>query len=153
MPLAGARQPERLIAGPVNEGEPALSPDGRWLAYTSDESGLYQVYVQSFPTGDRKWRVSTSPATVGHPRWSPTGRELFFDASGQLTVVSITANRDGMIAGREQRLFGGLSNLPPHNFDVAPDGQHIMALLGPRGAANVAPPLRVVTHWTRLLAK
>jgi serine/threonine protein kinase/Tol biopolymer transport system component len=153
VPLAGARQPERLIAGPVNEGEPALSPDGRWLAYASDESGLYQVYVQPFPTGDRKWRVSSSPATVGHPRWSPTGRELFFDASGQLTVVSFTGTRDGIIAGREQRLFGGLSNLPPHTFDVAPDGQHIMALLGPQGAANVAPPLRVVTNWTRLLAK
>jgi Tol biopolymer transport system component len=153
MPMAGRRQPIKVIGGPFNEDEPSVSPDGRWIAYSSDESGTYQIYVQAFPKGDRKWRVSSAPTTVRHPRWSRDGKELFFDVTGRMAVVRMTPSPDGIVAGAEQRLFFGLLNLPPHNYDLGPDGTRILAILSPQGAGVEAPPLRVVTNWTRLLPK
>src|SRR4029079_6428444 len=59
-----------------NETQGQLSPDGRWLAYVSDESGLFEVYIRPFPTGDGKWRVSNAGGS--EPRWRSNGQELFY---------------------------------------------------------------------------
>ena len=75
LPLVGDRKPMRLLGTPFNEQYASFSPDGRWIAYESDESGLPQVYVQSFPASGRKWQISTT-RTAGLPRWRPDGKEF-----------------------------------------------------------------------------
>ena len=66
-----------LVASPFNERIPKLSPDGRWLAYSSDESGRQEIYVRPFPnTGDAKWQVSTNGGYF--PMWAHSGGELFY---------------------------------------------------------------------------
>ena len=78
IPVAGpAGVGKPLLDGPASEGSPTVSPDGRWLAYSSDESGIYEIYVRPFPDVDAgRWQVSTAGGI--HPQWSPDGRELFY---------------------------------------------------------------------------
>ena len=148
LPVVGDRKPSRLLATPFNEGEATFSPDGRWIAYTSDESGTREVYVQKFPTSDRKWHVSNRLAA--HPRWGSDGKELFFDSGGTMTAVSITDTgpRGELMPAAPKRLFTGLSDLPPHNFDVAGAGQRFLVLLSPQlTSTGQLPPITVVVNW------
>ena len=80
----------RLLSTPADEYAAAFSPDGRWVAYASNESGSYQVYVQGFPEPRGKWQISTGAATATFPRWSRDGKELFYDSSGELMAVDVT---------------------------------------------------------------
>jgi len=153
LPLAGDRKPARLLATPFNESEAALSPDGCWMAYTSDESGERQVYVQAFPTWDRKRQVSTGRIGAT-PRWSADGKELFFDAGSVMSAVSVSSpGPPGELRlGQPQPLFRGLLAEPPHHFDIASDGRRFLVLLTPRvvagtqGAATEVP-VSVVVNW------
>ena len=147
LPLAGDRKLVRLLATPFSEIEATFSPDGRWIAYTSDESGTRQVYVQKFPTADRKWQVSSGRLGT-HPRWGPDGKELFFDAGGTMMAVSVTrlGPGDEIRPGAPKRLFDGLLALPPHNFDVAHDGRRFLVLLSP-GILRRSAPITVVVNW------
>jgi Tol biopolymer transport system component len=74
--MTGDRKPFPLMSSPFNEHRARLSPDGRWLAYTSDETSWDEIYIQSFPSLGKKWRVSTDGGT--RPVWSRDGKELFF---------------------------------------------------------------------------
>jgi Tol biopolymer transport system component len=76
-----------LLEGQYNERSAAVSPDGRWLAYASDESGRDEVYVRPFPTGSGRWQVSAGGG--GEPRWARSGREIFYRAGGQLMAAEI----------------------------------------------------------------
>ena len=136
----------RLLATPFSEIE-ATFFRRPWIAYTSDESGTRQVYVQKFPTADRKWQVS-SGGDGTHPRWGPDGKELFFDAGGTMMAVSVTrlGPGDEIRPGAPKRLFDGLLALPPHNFDVAHDGRRFLVLLSP-GIATRSAPITVVVNW------
>ena len=108
-----------------NEANAAVSPDGRWLAYASDESGQYEVYVRPFPDTDAgKWPVSSGGGD--HPLWSHDGAELFYMAPEEMMAVSI-GTEPSWNAGRAERLFG-LQSLDSANrpglgrpYDVAPD--------------------------------
>jgi Tol biopolymer transport system component len=92
-----AGKPELFLQTPFNERHPSFSPNGRWLAYASDESGTYQVYVRSFPDRGGKWQVSSSGGLV--PEWSLTGRELFFrSADNRIMVASYTVRGDSFAA-------------------------------------------------------
>ena len=70
-----------FLNSPFAEREPVFSPDGRWLAYTSDETGRPEVYVRPFPGAGGKWQISTTGGTV--PTWSPTKRELLYKSGAQ----------------------------------------------------------------------
>ena len=148
LPLAENRKPSRLLGTPFNESEAALSPNGRWMAYTSDESGVRQVYVQKFPTSDRKWQVSVGRRLSAHPRWGLDGKELFFDVGGQMTAVSVAGLEESEFTpGVPRSLFDGLLDLPPHNFDVTDTGRRFLVVL-PRGTATGAvAPITVVLNW------
>ncbi len=90
-PLDGSSPAETLLAGAFAEQRGTISPDGRWLAYESLESGEYQIYVRPFPDVDSaRWQVST--AGGDHPRWSPDGGELFYRelSSDRLMAVAVT---------------------------------------------------------------
>jgi Tol biopolymer transport system component len=146
LPLSGARKPSRLLATPFNESEATLSPNSHWMAYTSDESGARQVYVQKFPTSDRKWPVSSGRVGT-HARWSPQGDELFFDGGGIMYAVSVTGLESGseFRLGPPKRLFDGLLALAPHNFDVL-DAGRFLVMLAPETGTGTAP-ITIVMNW------
>jgi eukaryotic-like serine/threonine-protein kinase len=127
-----AGKPEPFLQTPADELHPSFSPDGRWLAHTSDESGIYQVYVRAFPDKGGKWQISNSGGVF--PLWSRNGRELFFRApDNRIMVATYTAKGDAFAADKprvwsEKRLadFGPVGVL---TYDVAPDGKRIAALM------------------------
>lgn len=127
-----AGKPEPFLQTQFNEQEPSLSPDGRWLAYASDESGTHQIYVRSFPDKGRRWQISNSGGV--YPVFSRDGRQLFFrtEDSRMIMVASYTANGDSFVAGRPRVWSETLlvdAGLTGSNFDVAPDGMRIVAVM------------------------
>jgi serine/threonine-protein kinase len=123
-----AGKPEVFLQTPANERSPYLSPDGRWLAYTSDESGTNQIYVRAFPDKGGKWQISNSGGT--YPMWSRTGHELFFETlDNRIMVATYTAKSDSFVADKprvwsETKLGGN-----GRNVSIAPDGRRIAALI------------------------
>jgi Tol biopolymer transport system component len=134
-----------------SEGYAALSPDGKWMAYQSDESGRNQVYVQPFDgiAGGtrRRYDVSTEGGG-GLPRWRADGQELFYlTASGRMMAVRVYLQGDEFRNDPPQALFQTLTTPNTWNwFDVAPDGQRFLMSL-PLEWSN-ASPIAVVTNWT-----
>jgi serine/threonine-protein kinase len=111
----------RLLATPAQEIAPALSPDGRWLAYSSNESQRYEVYVRPFPNvQDGKWLVSTGGG--GMPRWAPDGRTLYFATLDSLMAVPVTPGPTPTF-GAQRGLFPTAPYvMGGHSWDVMPDG-------------------------------
>jgi len=132
LPLDGERGARTLIQDPFTTNAGVVSPDGRWLAYCSDESGQTNVYVRPFPEGGGRWQIS-SPAGV-EPQWSPDGRELFYRNDSVLYRVAVdTAN--GFSAGRPEPFIdrvasGGVA----HSYSLAPDGDRLVTLRTPEGS-------------------
>jgi len=137
-----------LIVTEFNEGFPRLSPDGRWLAYVSNESGKYEVYVQSYPGGSEKVTVSTEGGF--EPLRSPDGRELFYRGGGSVMVVSIQTT-PAFRSSRPAQLFedpylhGGEISAVGGTYDVAPDGQHFLMIEG--GEEERGNQLNLVLNW------
>jgi serine/threonine protein kinase/Tol biopolymer transport system component len=124
----------------------AFSPDGRWVAYGSNESGSPQVYVVPFPGPGGKWQISTDNGV--EPRWSKTGHELFYVKGTQLTVVPYTVEKSSFQAGKPQAVFETRleMRIPFASYDVTPDGQHFVIFQFAVGnAANFEPT--VVLNW------
>ena len=125
---------ELFLGTPFGEDSPAFSPDGRWLAYSSNESGTFEVYVRPFPGPGGRWQVSTGGGFF--PRWSRDGRELLFEAPDQRVMavsyaVTHTAGGDSFAAGKprlwtETRLRGAGVY---YNYDLAPDGKRLAAIV------------------------
>jgi serine/threonine-protein kinase len=126
-----------LIQGSGQKRGPAISPDGRWIAYSSDETGRPEVYVRPFPD-TKASRRQLSVAGGISPRWSHNGRELFFvDESLNMVSVAVSPG-SAFIVGEPQRLFDAtLYSVPILSFDVAPDGRFLM--IRPSGAATLRP--------------
>jgi Tol biopolymer transport system component len=138
-----AGQPEILSQSAFDERSPAISPDGRWIAYASAESGTMEIYVRPFlgaTMGSGKWQISTGGGT--YPMWSRTGRQLFFETlDNRVMVASYSAQGDSFVAGRPAVWSDKpLSNLvnTRKNIDLAPDGKRFVVTLpagGPNGGA------------------
>jgi serine/threonine-protein kinase len=145
---------ETFLRSPYIKIYPAFSPDGRWLAYASNESGASEIYVRPFPEGAlgarAGWQISTGGGS--HPIWSPNARELFFrGADSRIWVVTYTVHGDSFIAGKphawsEQRLMALLSP-PVGTYDLAPGGKRFAAILYTDGTAEQKP----ITRLTFLL--
>jgi len=101
----GKPEPSLLLNGPFGELDAAISPDGQWVAYTSDESGRSEIYIRSFEPGGGRWQVSD--AGGGYPRWSGTGRELFYRTDEGIMVASIESAGGSLRTGRPRQLFTG----------------------------------------------
>jgi serine/threonine-protein kinase len=130
LPLDGERKPKRIIATRFDEGGAALSPDGRWLAYTSNESGRNEVYARPWPGPDRKWLVSTGGGF--HPVWARNGRSLFYSTGERLMEVKVTAEaqfRAGQPRLRFAARFADAGTIFAPPYDIAPDGQRFVASL------------------------
>jgi hypothetical protein len=125
----GADSVVALVTTGFDETSPAVSPDGRWLAYASNESGRYEVYVRPFPnTHDGKLRVSTDGGT--EPVWAHSGRELFYKSGGNLMVVEVLAEVT-FVTGEPRVLFSvqGYRAAEVHRqYDVMPDDQRFVMI-------------------------
>lgn len=126
-----AGKPEVFLQTPFNERSPSFSSDGRWLAYFSDESGVYQVYVRAFPDKGGKWQVSISGGV--YPVFSHNGKDLFFhNEDNRIMVARYTVKGDSFMAEKprvwsEKRIAD--SGINGATYDVAPDGRRIAALM------------------------
>jgi serine/threonine-protein kinase len=149
--IASVTPPDRavrvLLDGNFAQLDPQVSPNGKWLAYQSDESGRFEVYVRPYPNVDRgRWQISAGGGTS--PRWSPDGRELLYlDPSGLMTVP-VTVG-DNFSAGQPSRLFpvkpfgGRLGG----DYEVSPNGRRFLFILdGPPAAVRPAQVI-VVQNW------
>ena len=156
LPLDGDRKPVPYRVGPFNETEARLSPDGRWLAYSSNESGRAEVIVQPFPDpSGGKWQISTDGGVT--PRWRGDGRELFYlDASGRVVAAAVTTGSTFTVE-RVNPLFRTPLPLPiiPGGalgvFDVTSDGKKFLVAVPPAGAAPA--PINVVLNWTAAVTR
>jgi serine/threonine protein kinase/Tol biopolymer transport system component len=130
-----------------NENEPRFSPDGRWLAYISDESGRYEVYVQPYPGPGGKFQISTEGGT--EPAWNPRGKELYYRSGDKMMAVDI-ATQPGFTASTPRMLFEGryeANQVPLYNFDISPDGQRFL-MVKPVEQDQAAPTqINVVLNW------
>jgi len=147
----------KFVASTATESQGQLSPDGKWLAYTSDETGLEQVHLRSFPDGQRAIKASVERGF--EPRWRADGKELFFVMGQmgeiQLMAVAIEADaREGLRVGVPQKLFDTrvrLSMIQNNSYSYAatPDGQRFLVNVMPRSAERT---VTVVTNWLALTA-
>jgi len=126
-------EPKPFLNSAFTEAEPGFSPDGRWLAYMSNESGGYEVCVRPFPGPGGKWQISTGGGYV--PEWSRNGKELFFRAlDNKITVVTYTAAGDSFHADKPQLWSPGQFTelgVFTYNFALHPDGKRFAVLKAP----------------------
>ena len=104
VPVAGDKKPFPILQSTFAEGFPQVSPDGKWLAYQSNETGRPEIYVKQFPEGPGKWQVSTDGGQF--PRWRRDGTELFFYFNNNLIVAAIRASGSSIEADVPKMLFG-----------------------------------------------
>jgi eukaryotic-like serine/threonine-protein kinase len=133
------------VNSPFNEARGRLSPDGRWIAYTSDESGQTEIYVTPFPSLAGKWRVSTSGGNW--PRWGRDGKEIYFLSADSTHLMSARVDGRGsqFNVGAIETLFEARWRLGArYPYDIAPDGRILAATLVGQPTAT---PITLVVDW------
>jgi serine/threonine protein kinase len=153
LPQFGDRKPIPFAQSPFMEAAGRFSPDGHWIAYESDESGRFEIYVEPFPRSGSKWRVSTDGGF--EPRWRRDGKELFYLASdGILTAVAVNTS-ETFDSGTPQRLFQTrvpfLGSVYRSQYEVIGDGQRFLVNTLVDGAGS--SPITIVMNWTSALKK
>lgn len=150
--LGGNHQAVPLLHGPFAERNAQFSPDGRWIAYESDESGRFEIYVQSFPLSGAKWQVSPAGGTM--PRWRLDGTELFYLANcGVMSVAlrtspAFTPGTPGQLF--QLRLMAKDYGLGADRYSVSADGQRFLFNLRAQGQAA---EITLLANWPALLKK
>jgi Tol biopolymer transport system component len=139
-----------FVHGDFDEVLGDFSPDGRWVAYASNESGRFEVYVQPFPGPGGKWQVSTDGGTA--PLWRRDGKELFYVAAdSKLMAVPVKIGAAFEPETPRPLFETRLRNDPSRHYDVSPDGQRF--LLNIPLAEGTSPPVTLVQNWTALLRR
>ena len=154
MPAVGDAKPIPFATSEFSEQGGAFSPDGKWIAYSSNESGRNEVYVQNFPASSGKWQISTQGGLLA--RWNRNGKELFYiEPTGQVMSVPIVTSASSLQAGTPLALFrsrllavGG----PGHRYDVSPDGLRFVINDIEDGVLH-AEPLNLVVNWDAEIKK
>ncbi|MBI2819587.1 MAG: PD40 domain-containing protein [Acidobacteria bacterium] len=161
MAIGGRSRVERthraqpFLKTPYEDTAPKFSPDGKWLAYSSDESGRREIYVQPYPGPGGKWQISTNGGQ--EPVWNPKGGELFYRSGSKIMAVEVNQSRDreGAVpstfsAGKPSILFEGpyLSTAASFPYyDVSPDGQRFLMLKPVESPASAPTQINVVLNW------
>ncbi|NQV35486.1 MAG: serine/threonine-protein kinase [Phycisphaeraceae bacterium] len=128
--LEGEPAARTLLEGPFNPSDGDISPDGRWLAYNSRESGEYEIFVQAFPELGKKMQISTDGGRW--PLWAPDGTQLYYRNSGKMMAVSVET-RPSFKPGTPEVLFEGSYFEPQNkgrNYDISPDGERFLMIEG-----------------------
>ena len=159
LPLEGDHKPIPYLQTPFSEIHGQYSPDGRWMAYASDESGRFEVYVQTIPTSGPKWQISNAGGDF--PRWRRDGKELYYIAADQklmeMPVKTASGSSGSFVPGVPQPLFRiepvstSVSTTIP--FQPAANGARFLVNVQAGGEGTQAPPITVVLNWTADLKK
>jgi Tol biopolymer transport system component/predicted Ser/Thr protein kinase len=137
-------KPEPFLSTPANEALPLFSPDGRWIAYRSNESGSDEIYVRPFPNANEgKWQISSGGGLIAF--WSKNGHELFYEtADNRIMAVDYTVHGSSFVPGKPRLWYDKpLFSVRVSNLDLAPDGKRFAVLAQPESAPGAASPARV----------
>ena len=146
LPLQGERKPYPFLNTTFDEQGSQFSPDGRWVAYQSNQSGRFEIYVRPFPGPGGQWLVSTSGGS--QVRWGPDGKELYYIApDGKLMAVLITVKGTALEPGVpmplfQTRIWGGFANPTGHQYDVAPNGRFLINV-----ETDDVSPITLIQNW------
>jgi Tol biopolymer transport system component len=147
LPLFGDRKPFLFVQGSTEAREARFSPNGRYIAYTSNETGSYEVYVRTFPDPTSKWQVSSGGGA--HPEWRHDGKELYFISNGKLVAVDVSTDGPQFQSGVPKPLFA--VDLRPDRgsgngvYAVSADGQRFLAVTNLE--QQTVAPATVVMNW------
>jgi eukaryotic-like serine/threonine-protein kinase len=151
LPLSGGKKPFPVVQSQSNKEDPSFSPDGKWLAYDSDESGQWEVYVVPFPLGEGKWQVSRGGGQ--QPRWRRDGKELFFLTTGNRLMAAEIRDRGASLEiGARQSLFQTHAAPSPfRTYDVTGDGEKFIIVS--RHAELSPKAITIIANWPGLLLR
>ncbi len=145
VPVAGG-EPKVFVASKAQEFSAQFSPDGKFVAYTSDETGRGEVFVQTFSQSGGRWQVSQAGGS--EPRWNRNGRELFYvDPQNYVVAVDVETSATGFQTGAAKKLFQFHGAGGQCRYDVAPDGQRFLVTAPLE--EDLASPVTLITDWTR----
>ncbi len=142
--------PEIFLQTPFAESQASFSPDGRFIAYQSNDSGQTQVYVMSFPEKGSRWQVSTSGGAG--PVWSRAAQELFYSTDNKIMMAPYTVEDDSFRSGTPRELASGVLLPGGSNFDVTPNGERFV-ILAQAEEETEAPQLVLVQNWFQELER
>jgi serine/threonine protein kinase/Tol biopolymer transport system component len=155
LPLTGEKKPVPFVLSPFTDFQGRFSPDSRFIAYTSNESGVFQVYVQGFPNAVNRWQISANGGY--HPRWRRDGKELYFVSGvaggADVMAADISVSPDGALkAGVPHKLFAtapiGLVG-DRNTWDVTPGGQRFLMNSAAPAISSGGTPLTVILNWDK----
>jgi len=144
VPLDGSGPPVPFIATEAYEGGAQFSPDGRWMAYTSDETGAPEVYLTPYPAANRRFPVSSDGGL--HPLWSRDGRRIYYRTGQRMMAVDVTLGDEPILSTpkvlfERQYRFGPNLSIP--HYGLGPDGDTLLMVKEEPGAGS----LNLLTHW------
>ena len=156
VPLDGTRRIQELVKTPFAERNGVVSPDGRWLAYESNSSGGFEVYVAPFPNAaTRQWLASAGGGT--RPLWARSGQELFYVApNGAIMAVRVEARGDTWSAGSPAKVVEGpyvTGGGTARTYDVSRDGRRFLMVKQTPSAQAAPPQIVVVQNWLEELKR
>ena len=158
VPLTRKGDPEPVVSSPFFDGLAKISPNGKWIAYESDESTRREVYAQAYPKATTKWQISVDGGR--YVRWSPKGDEIFFlTDEGVMMAAAVREEGAALAPSKPAVLFKANPLLANHRgsaldipYDVTRDGQRF--IVNERLASGTTqPPINVILNWTSLLTK
>ena len=156
LPLDGERKPIPVANTEFLESTGAISPDGRWVAYASSDSGANQLYVRAFPgAGGPSGRWQISNGTAYEVKWRGDGKEIYYQTQdGKVMAVGIQADRDGVRAENPRELFTAeFQRGALHEFDVSSDGQRFLLIPNKQQTTSDAERLTIISSWQAALRK
>ena len=150
--LEGDRKPRIFKQTPYTEKSGQISPDGRWIVYSSDSSGRSEVYIELLAPGSAQRQISVEGGVS--PRWRADGREVYFVSRSRMMAVDLKPGPE-LTSSAPHELFRAAMLIPDHSgntYQPSTDGGQFLVLL-PVGDAPPTPPLTVVTNWQAALRK
>jgi Tol biopolymer transport system component len=151
LPLSGDGKPFPIVQDAFDERAPTVSPDGKWLAYQSNESGRPEIYITAFPAGGAKWQVASNGGAT--PKWRHDGKELFFlDPLDNIDAVDVNTSGNAVKLGATHTLFQAVGiqrDFGP--YDVTADGNKFLINSG--NLKEGTEPVTLVQNWPAALKK
>jgi Tol biopolymer transport system component len=149
-PLAPGAKPSVFAKEGIKEPIARFSPDGRWIAYNSYESGVSRVYVAPFPEGAGRWQVSTADGY--EPRWRADGKAIFYVGGDDVLYEAAVSTAGGFQVGAVEALFkpGEMPQVAEWHYDVSPDGNRFLFVVRAETEPKTSA-VTLVTNWSRNL--
>jgi dipeptidyl aminopeptidase/acylaminoacyl peptidase len=149
LPFEGDRKPAPFVATPFSERNARYSPDGRWVAFTSDVSGAFEVYVRPSHESGATWRVSNRGGQTA--AWRGDGREIYYLAPDNMLMAAAVSSAAPFQTGSPAPLFKlAVSDSTDPQYDVFPDGQRFLVN---QQISSKEEPINVLVHWAAALKK